>query len=310
MNKKLVAFLLSTGILVSTCGTVFANEVVVDSPVETVNTPAPPINTTEVPSVGDNMTNVLPEDAQVGTQGVTGNNNKVVINTEAPSVNKVVEKFDEMVEQLPEQLPEEVKEEVKDVELPPFPVSGDMQKEIDQLLKDYRAEYEKLLSNVSAVKNTETSRQSGRLKDKYNEQVIDIHKKYYNIYRENSDILGDLYLKLDIKHENYIAEMDKYDKYLREIDNIEQEAWDDLDRIDEEYSDKIDKAYEGLDKKTTNTTSTVSESGSKMGSSSGSSTSYSSTGTGNPKTGDYTTLGASIATMIAGIAGIFVSRKR
>ena len=304
MNKKLVAFLLSTGILVSTCGTVFANEVI--DP-ETSN--CPPINT-EAPSVEDNMTNVLPEGTQVGTQvgtqGVTGNNNEGVISTEAPSVNKADEKFDEMVEQLPE----EVKEEVKDVELPPFPVSGDMQKEIDQLLKDYRAEYEKLLSNISTVKNTETSRQSGRLKDKYNEQVIDIHEKYYNIFDKNSDILGDLYLKCDLKYENYKAEMDKYDKYLREIDNIEEEALDDLDRIDEEYRDKIDKAYEVLSNKTTNTTSTVSESGSKMGSSSGSSTSYSSTGTENPKTGDYTTLGASIATMIAGIAGIFVSRKR
>ena len=222
----------------------------------------------------------------------------------------------------PSNPPEE--EKVKDVELPPFPVSGDMQKEIDQLLKDCRAEYEKILSNVNNVKSTETSRQSGRLIDKYNEQIIDIHNKYYNIYDENSNILGDLYLKLDIKHENYIAEMDKYDKYLREIDNIEEEAWDNLDRIDEEYRDKIDKAYEALDKKTTNTTSTVSETGSRIGSSrigSGSidssdfdsipsSTSISRLGTSSPKTGDYTTLGASIATMIAGIAGIFVSRKR
>ena len=219
---------------------------------------------------------------------------------------------------------EEVKEEVKDVELPPFPVSGDMQKEIDQMLKDCRAEYEKILSNVNNVKSTETSRQSGRLIDKYNEQIIDIHKKYYNIFDKNSNILGDLYLKLDIKHENYIAEMDKYDKYLREIDNIEEEAWDNLDRIDEEYRDKIDKAYEVLDKKTTNTTSTVSETGSgrgssRIGSSSidssdfdsiPSSTSISRLGTSSPKTGDYTTLGASITTMIAGIAGIFVSRKR
>ena len=59
MNKKLVAFLLSTGILVSTCGTVFANEVTLDQPVETVNTPAPPINTTEAPQVNteDQITN-------------------------------------------------------------------------------------------------------------------------------------------------------------------------------------------------------------------------------------------------------------
>ena len=79
-----------------------------------------------------------------------------------------------------------------------------------------------------------------------------------------------------------------------------------LDNLFKEYETIMDKAYEGTNK----ATSTVSESGSKMGSSSGSSTSYSSTGTENPKTGDYTTLGASIATMIAGIAGIFVSRKR
>ena len=77
-----------------------------------------------------------------------------------------------------------------------------------------------------------------------------------------------------------------------------------LDNLFKEYETIMDKAYEGMNK----ATSTVSESGSKMGSSSGTSTSYSSTG--NPKTGDYTTLGASIATMIAGIAGIFVSRKR
>ena len=56
MNKKLVAFLLSTGILVSTCGTVFANEVTLDPPVETVNTPAPPINTTEAPQVTEEPT--------------------------------------------------------------------------------------------------------------------------------------------------------------------------------------------------------------------------------------------------------------
>ena len=222
----------------------------------------------------------------------------------------------------PSNPPEE--EKVKDVELPPFPVSGDMQKEIDQMLKDCRAEYEKILSNVNNIKSTETSRQNGRLIDKYNEQVIDIHEKYYNIFHENSNILGDLLLKHDLKYENYKAEMDKYDKYLREIDNIEEEALDDLDRIDEEYSDKIDKAYEALDKKTTNTTSTVSETGSRIGSSRigsssidssdfdsiPSSTSISRLGTKNPKTGEYTTLGASIATMIAGIAGIFVSRKR
>ena len=60
MNKKLVAFLLSTGILVSTCGTAFANEVVVDQPVETVNTPAPPINTTEAPPVIEETKNDFP----------------------------------------------------------------------------------------------------------------------------------------------------------------------------------------------------------------------------------------------------------
>ena len=479
MNKKLVAFLLSTGILVSTCGTAFANEVTLNQPVETVNTPAPPINTTEAPPVNieeptkevveeekpeekqevkdnwaeqmvqlvkdvdnsiatlqkitkdlqemngmkinnlkdytnatikftdlnmaghkeafnlqellkkanklnagyaidikpkikkltdefliahsetnsyiiDNMPNLADEimqdiptnpldkeETQVGTQepsdfinnnqvntgndvgeNTVGENTKPIPEEPKAETPKADEKFDEMVEQLPEEAPEEEKE--KDVELPPFPVSGDMQKEIDQLLKDYRAEYEKLLSNVSTVKNTETSRQSGRLIDKYNEQVIDIHEKYYNIYDKNSDKLGELYLKCDLKYENYKAEMDKYDKYLREIDNIEEEALDDLDRIDEEYSDKIDKAYEALDKKTTNTTSTVSETGSRIGSSRigsssidssdfdsiPSSTSISRLGTSSPKTGDYTTLGASIATMIAGIAGIFVSRKR
>ena len=313
MNKKLVAFLLSTGILVSTCGTVFANEVVLDQPV--VNTPAPPIN--DVVNAEDQITNDIaniPAPPAPAPLAPPANN---PVNTGCENTKPIPEKPEEPKAEEPKA--EEVKEEVKDVELPPFPVSGDMQKEIDQLLKDCRAEYEKILSNVSNVKNTETSRQSGRLIDKYNEQVIDIHKKYYNIYKENSNILGDLYLKLDIKDKEYFAEMDKYDKYLREIDNMKQEAWDDLDRIDEEYRDKIDKAYEALDKKTTNTTSTVSETGSRIGGSSidssdfdsiPSSTSISRLGTSNPKTGDYTTLGASIATMIAGIAGIFVSRKR
>ena len=222
----------------------------------------------------------------------------------------------------PSNPPEE--EKVKDVELPPFPVSGDMQKEIDQLLKDCRAEYEKILSNVNNVKSTETSRQAGELKSKYVDKTIDIYQKYNNIYHENSNILGDLYLKLDIKDKDYLDEMNKYDKYLREIQLIEEKAWDDIDRIDEEYRDKIDKAYEVLSNKTTNTTSTVSETGSRIGSSRigsssidssdfdsiPSSTSISRLGTSSPKTGDYTTLGASIATMIAGIAGIFVSRKR
>ena len=310
MNKKLVAFLLSTGILVSTCGTAFANEVALDQPIVTVNTEAPPIN--DVVNAEDQITNDIaniPAPPAPAPLAPPANN---PVNTGCENTKPIPEKPEEPKA-------EEVKEEVKDVELPPFPVSGDMQKEIDQLLKDCRAEYEKILSNVNNVKNTETSRQSGRLIDKYNEQVIDIHKKYYNIYKENSNILGDLYLKLDIKDKEYFAEMDKYDKYLREIDNMKQEAWDDLDRIDEEYRDKIDKAYEALDKKTTNTTSTVSETGSRIGSSSidssdfdsiPSSTSISRLGTSNPKTGDYTTLGASIATMIAGIAGIFVSRKR
>ena len=94
----------------------------------------------------------------------------------------------------PSNPPEE--EKVKDVELPPFPVSGDMQKEIDQLLKDCRAEYEKILSNVNNVKSTETSRQSGRLIDKYNEQIIDIHNKYYNMIPQGDTYFSSILLLL------------------------------------------------------------------------------------------------------------------
>ena len=263
---------------------------------------------------------------------VTGKYTKE-INEHATNMNKLWKTSREALVTLQQELenpapkepsnpPEE--EKVKDVELPPFPVSGDMQKEIDQLLKDCRAEYEKILSNVNNVKSTETSRQAGELKSKYVDKTIDIYQKYNNIYHENSNILSDLYLKLDIKDKDYLDEMNKYDKYLREIQLIEEKAWDDIDRIDEEYRDKIDKAYEVLSNKTTNTTSTVSETGSRIGSSRigsssidssdfdsiPSSTSISRLGTSSPKTGDYTTLGASIATMIAGIAGIFVSRKR
>ena len=108
-----------------------------------------------------------------------------------------------------------------------------------------------------------------------------------------------------IENKKLIECYDILDKYERQMKTDKDIADKELDNLFKEYETIMDKAYEGMNK----ATSTVSESGSKMGSKS-TSTSYSSTGTENPKTGDYTTLGASIATMIAGIAGIFVSRKR
>ena len=95
MNKKLVAFLLSTGILVSTCGTTFANEVVVDSPV--VNTPAPPVNdmvNIPVPPVND-MVNIPVPPANEGNDDIE-NIEKPLTSEVEQNINKLTKIIKDM----------------------------------------------------------------------------------------------------------------------------------------------------------------------------------------------------------------------
>ena len=314
MNKKLVAFLLSTGILVSTCGTAFANEVALDQPVETVNTPAPPINTTEAP--------------QVNTEDQVGND---TANIPAPPANNVVNTGNDVGEntgcenfkgETPK--PEEPKpEETKDEETKPEETkvnemaetlkalcknldNNNMKVELRKNALECKEALEKLTKSIKTTSQSDNNKKMNAIKDEYTEKKNNIYDKYTKEYKQILNKLSENVSNGTVMYQEVKECYDILDKYERQMKADKDIADKELDNLFKEYETIMDKAYEGMNK----ATSTVSESGSKMGSSSGSSTSYSSTGTENPKTGDYTTLGASIATMIAGIAGIFVSRKR
>ena len=308
MNKKLVAFLLSTGILVSTCGTVFANEVVVDQPVETVNTQAPPINDV------------------VNTEDQVGND---IVNIPAPPANNVVNKGNddrentgcENTKPIPEKPEEPKAEEPKDKEPKEEETkvnemaetlkalcknldNNNMKVELRKNALECKEALEKLTKSIKTTSQSDNNKKMNAIKDEYTEKKNNIYDKYTKQYKEilnklSENVSNGTVMYQEVK-ECYVI-LDKYERQMKADKDI---ADKELDNLFKEYETIMDKAYEGMNK----ATSTVSESGSKMGSSSGTSTSYSSTG--NPKTGDYTTLGASIATMIAGIAGIFVSRKR
>ena len=312
MNKKLVAFLLSTGILVSTCGTVFANEVVVELPV--VNTEAPIIN---------NTVNEVRQPQQ-NTQEPIGNTN-----TETPLINnKPVNAGNDVGENAGYEniKPEEPKkEETKREETKEEETKVDEVNETAETLKalckhldnnnikvelrknalECKEALEKLTKSIKTTSQSDNNKKMNAIKDEYTEKKNNIYDKYTKEYKQILDKLSE-----NVKNGTVMPEEVKecyviLDKYERQMKADKDTADKELDNLFKEYETIMDKAYEGMNK----ATSTVSESGSKMGSSSGgTSTSYSSTG--NPKTGDYTTLGASIATMIAGIAGIFVSRKR
>ena len=308
MNKKLVAFLLSTGILVSTCGTVFANEVVVDQPVETVNTPAPPINDV------------------VNTEDQVGND---IVNIPAPPANNVVNKGNddrentgcENTKPIPEKPEEPKAEEPKDKEPKEEETkvnemaetlkalcknldNNNMKVELRKNALECKEALEKLTKSIKTTSQSDNNKKMNAIKDEYTEKKNNIYDKYTKQYKEILNKLSENVKNGTVMPEEVKECYDILDKYERQMKVDKDIADKELDNLFKEYETIMDKAYEGTNK----ATSTVSESGSKMGSSSGSSTSYSSAS--NPKTGDYTTLGASIATMIAGIAGIFVSRKR
>ena len=290
MNKKLGAFLLSTGILVSTCGTVFANEVGVDLPAnntvdqvgnDIVNIPAPPAN---------NVVNKGNDDREnTGCENFKGETPK----PEEPKPEEPKEeetKVNEMAETL--------KALCKHLD------NNNMKVELRKNALECKEALEKLTKSIKTTSQSDNNKKMNAIKDEYTEKKNNIYDKYTKQYKQILDKLSE-----NVKNGTVMPEEVKecyviLDKYERQMKADKDIADKELDNLFKEYETIMDKAYEGMNK----ATSTVSESGSKMGSSSGSSTSYSSTG--NPKTGDYTTLGASIATMIAGIAGIFVSRKR
>ena len=321
MNKKLVAFLLSTGILVSTCGTVFANEVVLDQPVETVNTPAPPINTTEAPPVIEETKNDFPiitEEHKAEEPIDFVNNNPV--NTGNDVGGNTVHENNKAEKPKPEETKDEgTKDEgTKDEETKVNEMAetlkalckhldnNNMKVELRKNTLECKEALEKLTKSIKTTSQSDNNKKMNAIKDEYTEKKNNIYDKYTKEYKQilnklSENVSNGTVMYQEVK-ECYVI-LDNYERQMKADKDI---ADKELDNLFKEYETIMDKAYEGMNK----ATSTVSESGSKMGSSSGSSTSYSSTGTENPKTGDYTTLGASIATMIAGIAGIFVSRKR
>ena len=323
MNKKLVAFLLSTGILVSTCGTVFANEVTLDQPVETVNTPAPPINTTEAPPVIEETKNDYPiittENTKVEEPIDFVNDNPVNTGNDVEE-NTGCENFKGETPKPEEPKPEEPKDEGTKDEgtkvnetaetlkaLCKHLDNNNMKVELRKNALECKEALEKLTKSIKTTSQSDNNKKMNAIKDEYTEKKNNIYDKYTKQYKEILNKLSENVSNGTVMYQEVKECYDILDKYERQMKVDKDIADKELDNLFKEYETIIDKAYEGMNK----ATSTVSESGSKMGSSSGgTSTSYSSTGTENPKTGDYTTLGASIATMIAGIAGIFVSRKR
>ena len=309
MNKKLVAFLLSTGILVSTCGTVFANEVTLDQPVETVNTPAPPV----IEETKNDFPIITTENTKVEEPIEFVNNNPVNTGNYVGG-NTVHENFKGETPKPEEPKPEEPKEEETKVNemaetlkaLCKHLDNNNMKVELRKNALECKEALEKLTKSIKTTSQSDNNKKMNAIKDEYTEKKNNIYDKYTKEYKQILNKLSENVSNGTVMYQEVKECYDILDKYERQMKVDKDIADKELDNLFKEYETIMDKAYEGMNK----ATSTVSESGSKMGSSSGSSTSYSSTGTENPKTGDYTTLGASIATMIAGIAGIFVSRKR
>ena len=314
MNKKLVAFLLSTGILVSTCGTVFANEVAVDQTVETVNTPAPPV----IEETKNDFPIITTENTKVEEPIEFVNNNPVNTGNYVGG-NTVHENFKGETPKPEEPKPEEPKDkEPKEEETKVNEMAetlkalcknldnNNMKVELRKNALECKEALEKLTKSIKTTSQSDNNKKMNAIKDEYTEKKNNIYDKYTKEYKQILNKLSENVSNGTVMYQEVKECYDILDKYERQMKTDKDIADKELDNLFKEYETIMDKAYEGMNK----ATSTVSESGSKMGSSSGSSTSYSSTGTENPKTGDYTTLGASIATMIAGIAGIFVSRKR
>ena len=218
--------------------------------------------------------------------------------------NKVLEKYN-MTNKEVNETAEELKELCKSLN------NANMKGELNKSIADCKEALEKLTKSIKTTSQSDNNKKMNAIKDEYTEKNNNIYDKYTKKYKEILNKLSENVSTGTVMRDEVKECYDILDKYERQMKADKDTADKELDNLFKEYETIMNKAYEALDKKTTNTTSTVSESGSKMGSSSGgTSTSYSRLGTSNPKTGDYTTLGASIATMIDGIAGIFVSRKR
>ena len=338
MNKKLVAFLLSTGILVSTCGTVFANEVTLDQPVETVNTPAPPINTTEAPQVNieepteEVVEEEKPEEKQEVKYDWAEQMVQLVkdVDNSIATLQKITKDLQEMNGMKINNLEDYTNATIKftDLSMAGHKEAFNLQellKKANKLNAGYAINIKSKINNLIdefLITHSETNfyicNNVPNLADEIIQNIpnspLDKEKP-----EENTPPVKDIINMTNAlpKEETQVGTQEP----IEFVNNIPVNAGNDVikNTIGENMKEMVElpkaekpevetpKAYEGTNK----ATSTVSESGSKMGSSSGgTSTSYSRLGTSNPKTGEYTTLGASIATMIAGIAGIFVSRKR
>lgn len=190
----------------------------------------------------------------------------------------------------------------------------------DREIANAKAELENIINNVNNMDEVYGTSLTGTIMDKYRAKLLEIRTMYLSKIDEIDKIAKEEQNeKATITFEDYKLIYNDLHNYEKKVKTYYETAYAELDTLQAEYQKKIEDAFKNKENKTTNTTSTVSETGSRIGSSSidssdfdsiPSSTSISRLGTGNPKTGDYTTLGASIATMIAGIAGIFVSRKR
>ena len=318
MNKKLVAFLLSTGILVSTCGTAFANEVVLDQPVETVNTPAPPINTTEAPPVIEETKNDYPiiteeNKAELPKEEPIDFVNNNPVNTGNDVGKGTVHENNKAEKPKPEETKDEgTKDEGTKVNEMAETLkalcknldNNNMKVELRKNTLECKEALEKLVKSIKTTSQSDNNKKMNAIKDEYTEKKNNIYDKYTKEYKQILNKLSENVSNGTVMYQEVKECYDILDKYERQMKADKDIADKELDNLFKEYETIMDKAYEGTNK----ATSTVSESGSKMGS--GTSTSYSSTGTENPKTGDINSLGAGIMGIITSIGTLIVARRK
>ena len=213
--------------------------------------------------------------------------------------------------------------------------------EMDKELANAKAELENIISNIDNMDGIYAQSLVNPIIDKYEAKIEQIRDEYDNKRHAIDNVIKEEQnIKATITYQDYREFNGQLENYENKITTHYQTTYAELKTLQAEYEKKIEDAVKNKENKTTNTTSTVSETGNRLGSnidssdfdsipssnsisrigsssidssdfdSIPSSNSISRIGTSSPKTGDYTTLGASIATMIAGVAGIFVSRKR
>ncbi len=337
MNKKLVAFLLSTGILVSTCGTVFANEVTLDQPVETVNTPAPPINTTEAPQVNieepteEVVEEEKPEEKQEVKDDWVEQMVQLVedVNNSMDKLQKITKDLQEMNGMKINNLEDYANATIKftDLSMAGHKEAFNLQellKKANKLNAGYAIDIKPKINNLIdefLITHSETNsyihNNVPNLADEIIQNIpnspLDKEKP-----EENTPPVKDIINMTNAlpKEETQVGTQEP----IEFVNNNPVNTGNDVveNTIGENMKEMVElpkakelpkaetpKAYEGMNK----ATSTVSESGSKMGSS-GTSTSYSSTGTENPKTGDINSLGAGIMGIITSIGTLIVARRK